>query len=119
MMEADPMTMPSMVSMNRVLLARKLSTASLTTSLNIIVERALARVRSKEVDLVTIAIDLTIRRLPVSQRCTVSCYPREHPSILWPHQAGEYLSSTNETRVPSWPLLSLPPDLVDSGARDL
>ena len=51
MMDAEPMTMPSMVSMKRVLLARKLSTASRTTSLNIMVERALARVRSKEVGL--------------------------------------------------------------------
>ena len=48
MIEADPMTMPSMVSRNRVLLARKLSTASLATSLNIIVDRALASVRSNE-----------------------------------------------------------------------
>src|SRR6266702_1595757 len=72
MIEADPIIIPSMVSMNRVLLARKLSTASLTTSLNIMVERALASVRSKEVDLArfVVAITLTIRRLLVSQRCT-------------------------------------------------
>jgi len=51
MMEAEPMTIPNIVSRNRVLLARKLSTASRTTSLNIMVERALAKVRSKEVGL--------------------------------------------------------------------
>ena len=70
------MTMPSMVSRKRVLLARKLSTASRTTSLNIMVERALASVRSKEVGLArfVVAIRLTIRRLPVSQRCRVCCY---------------------------------------------
>src|ERR1700744_6528227 len=51
MIEADPMTIPSMVSRNRVLLARKLSTASLATSLNIIVDRALASVRSNELGL--------------------------------------------------------------------
>jgi hypothetical protein len=67
-----------MVSRNRVLLARKLSTASLTTSLNIMVERALASVRSKEVGLerLVVAITLTIRRFLVSQRCTVCCYIR-------------------------------------------
>ena len=74
--KAEPMTIPSMVSRNRVLLARKLSTASLTTSLNIMVERALASVRSKEVGLarLVVAITLTIRRLLESQRCTVCCY---------------------------------------------
>ena len=55
------MIMPSMVNMKRVLLARKLSTASRTTSLNIMVDRALARVRSKEVGLdgVTVAIEIS------------------------------------------------------------
>jgi hypothetical protein len=48
MMDAEPMTMPSIVSRKRILLARKLSTASRTTSLNIMVERALASVRSNE-----------------------------------------------------------------------
>jgi hypothetical protein len=55
------MIMPSMVSMNRVLLARKLSTASRTTSLNIMVERALARVRSKEVGLERFAVAIRLR----------------------------------------------------------
>jgi hypothetical protein len=43
----------------------KLSTASLTTSLNIMVDRALASVRSKEVGLArfVVAIGQTIRRL--------------------------------------------------------
>ena len=53
------MTIPSMVSRNRVLLARKLSTASLTTSLNIMVERALARVRSKEVGLARFVVAIS------------------------------------------------------------
>ncbi len=48
MMDAEPMTMPSMVSRKRALLARKLSMASETTSLNIMVVRALARVLSKD-----------------------------------------------------------------------
>jgi len=75
MTDAEPMIMPNIVSRNRVLLARKLSTANRTTSLNIMVERALARVRSKEVGLerFVVAISLTIRRLPVSQWCGVSC----------------------------------------------
>jgi hypothetical protein len=56
------------------LLALKLSTASLTTSLNIMVVRALASVRSKEVGLArfVVAIGLTIRRLQVSQWFTIS-----------------------------------------------
>src|SRR5260370_16219858 len=76
MRDADPITIPSIVSRNGVLLERKLWTASVTTSLNIIVERALASVRSKEVGLArfVVAITLTIRRLLVSQRCTVCCY---------------------------------------------
>ena len=58
------MTIPSIVSMNRVLLARKLSTASRTTSLNIMVERALASVRSKEVglDRLVVAISLLLAK---------------------------------------------------------
>jgi hypothetical protein len=69
------MTIPSMVRRKRVLLERKLSTANRTTSLNIMVERALARVRSNELGLgrFVVAIGLKIRRLPVSQRCRVSC----------------------------------------------
>src|SRR6266702_1712731 len=50
MMDAEPMTMPSMVRRKRTLLARKLSTARRATSLNIMVERALARVRSNELN---------------------------------------------------------------------
>jgi hypothetical protein len=42
------------------LLARKLSTASLTTSLNIMVERALARVRSKEVGLEIFVVAISL-----------------------------------------------------------
>ena len=60
MMDAEPIIMPSMVSMKRVLLARKLSTASLTTSLNIMVERALASVRSKEVGLARFVVAIGI-----------------------------------------------------------
>src|SRR5260370_42405030 len=73
MIEAEPITMPSMVRRNRVLLARKLSTASLTTSLNIMVERALASVGSKEdgVGRFGVAIPLTMRPLPLSQPGTV------------------------------------------------
>src|ERR1017187_3989881 len=48
MIDAEPMTMPSMVSRNRALLARKLSTASDMISLNIIVLRALASVLSND-----------------------------------------------------------------------
>jgi hypothetical protein len=62
-MEAEPITIPSMVSRKRVLLARKLSTASLTTSLNIMVERALANVRSKEVGLERFVVAITFKRL--------------------------------------------------------
>jgi hypothetical protein len=50
MIDAEPITMPSMVSRNRILLARKLSIASRTTSLKSMVERALASVRSNELD---------------------------------------------------------------------
>jgi hypothetical protein len=71
------------------------------------VERALAKVRSKDVDLVTIAIGLTIRRLQVSQRCTVSCYPCEHPSILRPHWA-QRVSRQQTRRGCFLPLLSFP-----------
>src|SRR5580698_4236315 len=46
-MEAEPITMPSIVSRKRVLLARKLSMARLTVSRKAIVCRALRRVRSK------------------------------------------------------------------------
>ena len=46
-MEAEPMTMPSMVRRKRVLLARKLSKARLTVSRKATVERALRRVCSK------------------------------------------------------------------------
>src|SRR5271168_4276764 len=48
MIDADPMTMPSMVSRKRALLARKLSTASDVTSLKIIVVCALASVLSND-----------------------------------------------------------------------
>ena len=48
MIDAEPMTMPSMVSRNRALLARKLSTASEITSLKIIVVCALASVLSND-----------------------------------------------------------------------
>ena len=48
MIDAEPMTMPSMVSRKRALLARKLSTASEITSLKIIVVCALASVLSNE-----------------------------------------------------------------------
>ena len=48
MIDAEPITMPSMVSRKRALLARKLSTASESTSLNIMVVFALARVLSKD-----------------------------------------------------------------------
>jgi len=44
MTEAVPMTMPSAVSAKRILLARKLSIASLRVSLNIMVRRALKSV---------------------------------------------------------------------------
>ena len=47
MMDAEPMTMPSMVSKKRVLLALKLSSARLTVSRKATVERALASVRLK------------------------------------------------------------------------
>src|SRR6202034_3073482 len=47
MIDADPITMPSIVSRNRVLLARKLSKASESVSRNAIVERALRRMLSK------------------------------------------------------------------------
>ena len=74
--DAEPMTMPSIVSINATLLARKLSTASRTTSLNTMVERALARVRSNELDLERwwspFFYCLMIGLLQVSQRCTVS-----------------------------------------------
>jgi hypothetical protein len=46
MIDADPITMPSIVSRNRALLALKLSIASETISLHIIVLRALASVLS-------------------------------------------------------------------------
>jgi hypothetical protein len=46
-MEAEPMIMPSMVSRNRALLARKLSMARLRVSRKAMDEAALARVRSK------------------------------------------------------------------------
>jgi hypothetical protein len=46
------MIIPSMVNRKRTLLALKLSIASLTISLNIIVERALCSVLSKELILV-------------------------------------------------------------------
>src|SRR6185312_8725971 len=48
MIDAEPITMPSMVSMKRALLARKLSTASENTSLKMRVERALASVLSND-----------------------------------------------------------------------
>ena len=54
------MIIPSMVNRKRVLLARKLSTASLTTSLNIMVDRALASVRSKEVGLERFAVAIGV-----------------------------------------------------------
>src|SRR6185437_4640541 len=44
--DAVPMTMPSAVSANRVLLARKLSNASFRISLSTMVSRALVRVSS-------------------------------------------------------------------------
>ena len=47
MMDAEPMTMPSIVSRNRTFEARKLSTARCTVSRNAMVEVALASVRSK------------------------------------------------------------------------
>jgi len=47
MIEAEPITMPSMVNKNRTFDARKLSTASWTVSRMAIVERALASVLSK------------------------------------------------------------------------
>src|ERR1700730_1788951 len=74
MMDAEPMTMPSMVRRKRTLLALKLSTARRTISLNIMVERALARVRSKELGfgMLVVAIAFKIRLLPVSQWCEVS-----------------------------------------------
>ena len=72
MIEADPITIPSMVSRNRALPDLKLSTASDTISLHIIVERALASVVSKVLasglDMLVVAIGSGIRRLPVSQR---------------------------------------------------
>jgi hypothetical protein len=46
-MEAEPMTMPSMVRRKRVLLARKLSKARLMVSRKATVDRALRRVFSK------------------------------------------------------------------------
>src|SRR6187402_3160883 len=46
--DAEPMTMPSIVSRNRVLLARKLSNARLMVSRKATVERALRRMLSKE-----------------------------------------------------------------------
>ena len=48
MIDAEPITMPSIVSRNRALLARKLSTASEMISLNIMVLRALASVVSND-----------------------------------------------------------------------
>ena len=45
--EAVPMTMPSAVSAKRILLERKLSTASLRISLSTMVRRALRSVSSK------------------------------------------------------------------------
>ena len=45
--DADPMTIPSIVSRNRVLLARKLSMARLTVSRKATVDRALRSVLSK------------------------------------------------------------------------
>ena len=47
--EAVPMTMPNAVSTKRVLAARKLSRASLRTSLSNMVRRALSSVSSNEV----------------------------------------------------------------------
>ena len=77
MMDAEPMTMPSMVSMKRNLLALKLSTARRTISLNIMVERALASVRSKELNfgMLVVAIALKIRLLSVAQRCAIETVP--------------------------------------------
>ena len=49
--EAEPITIPSIVSRNLTLLALKLSKASCSTSLKSIVLRALARVRSNELSL--------------------------------------------------------------------
>src|SRR5215469_12526038 len=85
MMEAEPMIMPSMVRRKRTLLALKESMASLTTSLNIMVERALRRVASNVerrcfgagfaavsgLGRFTVAMwyCLMIRRLTVSQWC--------------------------------------------------
>src|SRR5260370_543553 len=105
MMEADPMTMPSMVRRKRTLLARKLSTARRATSLNIMVERALARVRSNELSFggVMVAMLFRIRLLSVSQRCTVSAnvllsqylrrevYYRPHALILTPRAPASSL----------------------------
>src|ERR1700759_5538455 len=48
MMEAAPITMPSMVSRKRVLLAEKLSSARVTVSRNATVERALRSVLSND-----------------------------------------------------------------------
>ncbi len=45
--EAVPITMPSAVRAKRILLARKLSTASLSISLSTMVRRALRSVSSK------------------------------------------------------------------------
>ena len=75
MMDAEPMTMPSMVSRKRALLARKLSIASETISLKIMVLPALASVLSKVffstagLGTLVVAISGSIRRLPVWQRC--------------------------------------------------
>jgi hypothetical protein len=55
MMDADPITMPSMVRRNLVLLAQKLSKARLMVSRNFTVERALASVRLKVSTAVAVA----------------------------------------------------------------
>src|SRR6266702_5163327 len=79
MIDADPITIPSIVNRNRALLARKLSTASEMISRNIIVLRALASVLSNDVfsgaGLGTLVVAIRestpsgIRRLSVWQRC--------------------------------------------------
>ena len=71
MMDAEPMTMPSMVSRKRTLEARKLSMASRVISLKTMVVRALASVASKVPGLgrLVVAMTVAIGRHSVSQRC--------------------------------------------------
>ena len=92
MSDAEPMTIPSEVSMTRTLLVRKLSMARLTISLSTMVRLALASVRSKDLRLAVRAAVICVERLTLSRktwgerRCltgSIDRLGRCSPTYLW------------------------------------